>query len=149
MRLPWPISLLCRPKPRERTAAQRVGAWGEQVAADHLAALGYRILARNVRFGSRREIDLVARCANPETLVFVEVKTRSSEVRGRPISAVDRAKRRARGSAAQRYLRRLSAKPSHIRFDVVEVVGSPGGNPPIVRHLQNAFTPGNGFRLPW
>ena len=147
MRWPWPFSLF---RPRAAgTAAQRAGAWGEQVAADYLDERGYRILGRNVRFGSRCELDLVARSPAPETLVFVEVKTRRTEDFGRPISAVDRAKRRALGRAAVRYLRRVKAKPARIRFDVVEVVGAPGGPPPVVRHVESAFSLGPGYRLPW
>lgn len=148
MFLPWPFSLL-RKKSRSATAAQRAGAWGEQLAADFLKHNGYQILGRNVRFGSRCELDLVARAPTPGTLVFVEVKTRRTEEFGRPISAVDRGKRRALGRAALRYLHRIKAKPAHIRFDVVEVVGSPGDETPTVRHIENAFSLGPGYRLPW
>ena len=147
MRWPWPFSLFRRRA--AATAAQRAGAWGERVAADFLHAKGYRILGRNVRFGSRCELDLVARSPAPEALVFIEVKTRRNEDYGRPASAVDRAKRRALGRAAVRYLRRVKAKPAHIRFDVVEVVGAPDGPPPVVRHVESAFSLGPGYRLPW
>ncbi len=148
MRLPWPFSLLRRAS-APRPESHRAGAWGEQTAADFLRHKGYRILGRNVRFGSRRELDLVARSPAPETLVFVEVKTRRDESFGRPFSAVDRAKRRALGRAAMRYLLRLQPKPARIRFDVVEVVGSPDGPPPVVRHIENAFSLGPDYRLPW
>ena len=148
MRWPWPFSMLRRKRPVS-PAAQRAGAWGEQVAADFLEHEGYRILGRNVRFGSRCELDLVARAAAPDALVFVEVKTRRNENYGRPFSAVDRAKRRALGRAAVRYLRRVKAKPALIRFDVVEVVGAPDGPPPVVRHVESAFSLGPGYRLPW
>ncbi len=148
MRLPWPFSLF-RNKKDGRPAAHRSGAWGEQIAADFLENNGYRILGRNVRFGSRCELDLVARAPAPDALVFVEVKTRRTEDFGRPVSAVDRGKRRALGRAALRYLRRLKAKPARIRFDVVEVVGSPEGGEPVVRHIENAFSLGPGYRLPW
>lgn len=147
MRWPWPFSLF-----RHRTAAtaaQRAGAWGERIAADFLEKRGYKILGRNVRFGSRCELDLVARAPAPEALVFVEVKTRRNEDFGRPASAVDRAKRRALGRAALRYLRRVKAKPAHIRFDVVEIVGAPDGPAPVVRHVESAFSLGPGYRLPW
>ena len=147
MRWPWPFSLFRR-RPAA-TAAQRAGAWGERLAADFLENKGYRILGRNVRFGSRCELDLVARSPAPEALVFVEVKTRRNEDYGRPVSAVDRAKRRALGRAAVRYLRRVKAKPAHIRFDVVEVVGTPDGPPPVVRHVESAFSLGPWYRLPW
>jgi putative endonuclease len=144
---PWPFSLLRR-SADARPETHRAGAWGEQVAEGHLKTKGYRILGRNVRFGSRCELDLVARDPGGGILVFVEVKTRRNETYGRPASAVDRGKRRALGRAAQRYLRRLRDKPAHIRFDVVEVVGSPDGPPPVVRHIENAFSPGTGYRIP-
>ena len=147
MRLPWPLSLLQK-RARAKPESHRAGEWGEQLAAAHLAANGYRILGRNVRFGPRRELDIVARLPSPETLVFVEVKTRRAESFGRPISSVDSAKRRALGRAAREYLRRLKAKPARIRFDVVEVVGSPGDSHPAVRHIENAFSMDSGYRFP-
>ncbi len=148
MPLPWPFSLF-RKKKKDRPASHRSGAWGEQLAADFLKQSGYQILGKNVRFGSRCELDLVARSPAPETLVFVEVKTRRSEQFGRPMSAVDRGKRRAMGRAASRYLHRIKVRPARIRFDVIEVVGSPGDKTPVVRHIENAFSLGPGYRLPW
>lgn len=148
MSWPWPFSLLRR-KPSASPAAHRAGAWGERLAADFLEAKGYRILGRNVRFGSRCELDLVARSPASDVLVFVEVKTRRTEDYGRPMSAVDRGKRRAMGRAALRYLHRVKAKPAHVRFDVVEVVGSPDRDNPVVRHIESAFSLGPGYRLPY
>ena len=147
MRWPWPFSLL-QHQAKARTATQRAGDWGEELAAGHLARLGYRILGRNVRFGSRRELDIVARAPGTDCLVFVEVKTRRTEEFGRPMSAVDRGKRRALGRAALHYLHRIKARPAHIRFDVVEVVGAPGLENPVVRHIENAFSLGPGYRFP-
>ncbi|MDD2240084.1 MAG: YraN family protein [Kiritimatiellae bacterium] len=146
MNWPWPLTLL-RKSAKRQPASQRTGAWGEALAARLLRRKGYRILGRNVRFGSRCELDLVARSPAPETLVFVEVKTRRSDTFGRPMVAVDRAKRRALGRAAHRYLRHLKVRPSHIRFDVVEVIGLPTGDPPVIRHIENAFSPGPGYRV--
>ena len=146
MRWPWPFTLF---RKKSITESRRAGEWGEAAAADFLKTRGYRILGRNVRFGSRCELDLVARSPAPDTLVFVEVKTRRSEEFGRPVSAVDRGKRRALGRAARRYLARLAGKPARIRFDVVEVVGSPDGGPPVIRHIEHAFSPGPEYRLPW
>ena len=147
MRLPWPFSLL-RKSPPNAPASRRSGDWGERVAADFLRARGYRILGRNVRFGPRRELDAVARSPDSKTLVFVEVKTRRNEDFGRPMSAVDRRKRHALGRAALRYLHRIKARPPHIRFDVIEVVGSPGNPDPVLRHIENAFSLGPGYRIP-
>ncbi len=71
----------------ERPSAprQRLGRWGEGVAATHLEAHGYTILARNWRCAAG-EIDLVAR--DGETLVFVEVKTRRGRAYGAPEEAL-------------------------------------------------------------
>lgn len=138
-------------KPPTETAI--TGAWGEDIAGDFLRRAGYRILDRNVRFGPEREIDIVARAprraGEPPVLVFVEVKTRSDETRGRPFAAVDDAKRRTLARAAALYVRKLRERPAYVRFDVVEVVGHPKlPTAPVVRHIENAFTlPGNG-RLP-
>lgn len=145
-------------RPRKRhpkkppTEAALTGAWGETIAADRLRRAGYRILGRNVRFGPEREIDLVARSPRsdgPPALVFVEVKTRRTEDLGRPFTAVDASKRRALARAAALYLRKLPRKPALVRFDVVEVVGTPASSsPPTVRHIPNAFTLPDSERLP-
>jgi len=148
MRLPWPFSLL-QAKAAPRTEAQCAGDWGEKQAADLLRQKGYTVLGQNVRFGSRCELDLVVRSPSPDVLVFVEVKTRRNENYGRPMSAVNRHKRRTLGRAAARYLHRIKAKPPHIRFDVVEVIGKPGDENPVLRHIENAFSLGPGYRLPY
>ena len=141
-----------RPPRKPPTEAARTGAWGEKLAAAHLRRAGYRILARNVRFGTEGELDLVVRSPRadaPSALVFVEVKTRAAENLGRPFSAVDADKRRALVRAAALYLRKLPRKPARVRFDAVEVVGSPSSpNSPTVRHIQNAFTLPKNARLP-
>jgi len=114
------------------------GEWGEAQAERALRQKGYRILGKRVRLGRRDEIDLVAR--DGEVLVFIEVKTRRSEKFGRPAAAVDRHKRHTLSRAAVRYLERLRHPRTCFRFDVVEVIGAIDGNPPVVRHIQNAFT---------
>ena len=130
-----------------RTASQDTGEWGEKKAERMLRRKGYRILGRRVCIGRRDEIDLVAR--DGDVLVFVEVKTRKSESFGRPISAVDRQKRRVLSRAAVRYLGKLRYRPTYIRFDVVEVVGEIGDREAIVRHVENAFTLDPRYTLPF
>jgi putative endonuclease len=122
------------------------GEWGEGVAERALRASGYKILGKRVRFSSREELDLVAR--QKDVLVFVEVKTRGSESFGRPYDSVDRDKRRAMGRAAVHYLKRLGFPGIFYRFDVVEVIGEPGDAAPEVRHIENAFTLDDRYRLP-
>ena len=123
------------------------GKWGEDVAADYLKAKGFRILGRRVRVGTRDELDLVAR--QGDRLVIVEVKTRGSEAFGRPVSAVDRAKRHTLSRAAVRYIRRLKNPRICFRFDVIEVVGRPhDAEAPLVRHIENAFPLDRHYMLP-
>ena len=126
----------------------RIGQWGEQQAEKRLRALGWRLLGRRVRSGRRGEIDLLFR--DGETLVFVEVKTRASEDYGAPATAVDHAKRTQLSHSALAYLRRLRVKPRHFRFDVVEVIGHPeSAEPPIIRHIVNAFPLEGKYFIPW
>ena len=80
--------------------------------------LGRGFLAR------RGEIDLV--CARDETLMLVEVKTRSTSAFGLPVEAVGTRKRRALESAAREY-RALAGWRGPIRFAVFSLlVGADG-----------------------
>ena len=122
------------------------GLWGEELAARALKKAGYRILGERVRLSPRDEIDIVAR--KGEVVAFVEVKTRASDRFGRPAEHVDRAKRRTQSRAAVRYLKRLKYPNVYVRFDIVEVLGEPGGEKPEIRHLENAFPLEAPYRLP-
>lgn len=125
----------------------RPGEWGERLAERHLRRAGLNVVDRNVRVGRRDELDLVA--WDGDTLVIVEVKTRASEDFGPPVSAVGPAKRRHLSRAAVRYLRDRyhGSPPAYLRFDVVEVIGRPGGPPPEIRHLRNVFALDGGYRI--
>ena len=82
----------------------RRGELGEQAARTHLRRLGLKLLVANFR-SRRGEIDLVFR--DEDCLVFVEVKTRSSEDWTRPAAAVNARKRRLLSQTALDYLRRI------------------------------------------
>ncbi|HMP72495.1 MAG TPA: YraN family protein [Kiritimatiellia bacterium] len=117
----------------------RAGVWGEDVARGHLEGKGYKTLGVRVRVGRHDELDLVMRSPD-EVLVFVEVKTRASEVMGRPRAAVGRVKSGRVMRAGVGYMKKLREKPKFFRFDVVEVIGTEGsGVEPEVRHIENAF----------
>jgi putative endonuclease len=112
------------------------GVLGERAARKHLKRLGLKFLTANFQ-SDHGEIDLVFR--TEEGLVFVEVKTRSSEEWVRPAAAVDADKRRHLSLAALDYLRRLGNPPVKFRFDIVEVLLE-DGQVREVRHLPDAFT---------
>ncbi len=113
----------------------RHGRLGERAARRHLRRLGLKFLTANFRT-VRGEIDLV--CRDGDCLVFVEVKTRSSEEWGRPARAVDRERRQRMTRCALDYLRRLRNPAVKIRFDIVEVLLRDGAVGEI-RHLPDSF----------
>jgi putative endonuclease len=103
----------------ERTGGrQRLGRWGENVAAIHLEAAGYAILARNWR-GAGGEIDLVAR--DGETIVFVEVKTRRGRDFGAPEEALTPHKAEKLVSLGQQYIVDHDLEDVNWRIDLVSV----------------------------
>lgn len=111
------------------------GQLGEQAARRHLARQGLKFLTANFRT-RRGEIDLVFRDA--ACLVFVEVKTRSSEDWRRPAAAVNARRRRRLTRAALDYLALVKHPAVAVRFDIVEVLLA-GEAVREVRHLPNSF----------
>ncbi|NOY52399.1 MAG: YraN family protein [Deltaproteobacteria bacterium] len=95
-----------------------LGKFGENRAVRYLQQEGFEILRRNYRtpFG---EIDIIAR--EEETLVFVEVKTRSTNTFGMPQEAVNRRKQRQLIRTAQAYLNEAGGELPPCRFDVIAV----------------------------
>jgi putative endonuclease len=114
----------------------RLGARGENLACRFLRKNGYKILYRNFRGRTGGEIDVV--CRDGDTLVFVEVKTRTSEDFGRPFDAVDRDKRNRISRGGLAWLRLLDNPDILFRFDVVEVIAAEGAAPRL-ELLRNAF----------
>ena len=102
---------------------------------NHLRQAGLKFLTANFR-SPRGEIDLVFR--DRDCLVFVEVKTRSSEDWTRPAAAVNARKRRLLSLTALDYLKLLKQPPIKMRFDIVEVLLDEGVVRE-VRHLPNTF----------
>jgi putative endonuclease len=125
-------SLLLRARSRfspQRPEHLERGAAGEAVACRHLRRSGYKILYRNFRGRTGGELDVV--CRDGDTLVFVEVKTRTRSDFGRPFEAVrpDQQRRISRGALA--WLRMLDNPDILFRFDVVEVLIREGRKPRI------------------
>ena len=113
-----------------------LGAKGEQLAEGRLTEMGYTILEKNYRRLPAGEIDIVAR--DGDDLVFVEVKTRRSELFGAAAESVGREKRRRITRAAMRYLSEHKLGEVSCRFDVVEVYMK-NGSPVTVEVIQGAF----------
>jgi putative endonuclease len=126
----------------EKPEHLRRGELGERVAKSHLRRQGLKFLTANFR-SARGEIDLIFR--EDDCLVFVEVKTRSSEDWTRPAAAVNARKRRLLSQTALDYLRRLKNPEVKIRFDIVEVLLA-DGNVREVRHLPNTFAMAKPYR---
>ena len=114
---------------------QQFGQRSEHLAAEYLKLKGYRILETNYRSGAG-EIDIIAR--DKKTLVFVEVKARSSSRFGSPKAAVTPAKQRKISMAALEYLKRTDQTGVRARFDVVAIDTAAGT--PAIEVVKNAFT---------
>ena len=113
-----------------------LGDRGERAASTLLKRTGHRILARNYRCPAG-EIDLIT--LDGATLVFVEVKTRSSNEFADPEQAVDLRKQKHIVRAAECYRQTKGAQTYPCRFDVVSVVMQPNGRPK-AHHIRDAFT---------
>lgn len=120
----------------------RRGRIGEAAARKHLRASGLKFLLANFR-SPRGEMDLIFR--DDDCLVFVEVKTRSSETWVRPAAAVNARKRRLLAMTALDYLKLLPDPNVKMRFDIVEVLLN-DGEVSEVRHLPNTFQMERPFR---
>jgi putative endonuclease len=124
-----------RARLRQGSAAAALGAYGEDLAHRYLQSCGLVIVARNYRMtGGGAETDIVAR--DGESLVFVEVKTRTSEEFGSPDRAVGIEKQRHMVRAALDYARRADIDWQRIRFDIVSVVM---GDRPAITHLRDVL----------
>ncbi len=115
-------------------ARQALGAAAEDLAAEWLAAEGYRILARRWR-GAGREIDLVAE--KDGIVAFVEVKARRGRPLASPLTAVDWRKRRQIAAAARVAIQTLAPGARAYRFDVCSVTWE--GAEARVEHVVDAF----------
>jgi putative endonuclease len=146
---------------KEEPEHLRRGKLGERAAKKYLRRQGMKFLTANFR-SERGEIDLIFRVNDrpfseigilhkllnmsglrftrndSNCLVFIEVKTRSSEEWSRPAAAVNAERRRRLTRTALDYLRLLRNPPVKLRFDIVEVLLLDGAVRE-VRHLPNTF----------
>ena len=114
---------------------QRFGALGEKLAARYLKEQGYKILKKNYK-NKLGEIDIIA--VDKIEIVFVEVKTRTSDEHYDPLKAITRAKRRHMVASANGYLKYYQLKCG-IVYDVMIVIGQPGAFQ--IQYIPRAFLP--------
>lgn len=142
--MPSPLNLSAASS--KEHATRKLGALGERLAAEFLERKGFRLVAANfiVPVGRNRrdalinaEIDLIA--YDKETLVFIEVKTRSSDEFAAPERAVDLRKQRQITRAARSY-RRIFRIEGAFRYDVVAIVLPDEKSKPKIKLLENFWT---------
>ncbi|MFN2165736.1 MAG: YraN family protein [Anaerolineae bacterium] len=115
---------------------QRLGRLGEDLAARHLAAKGYEIMARNWRC-REGELDIVAQ--DGECLALVEVRTRRGTAVGSPEESITPAKQERLITLADAYVQ-AHDWPGDWRIDVVAIEMDRRGNLLRIDHYENAIT---------
>ena len=112
---------------------QRIGKWGEEIAAEHLTQKGYEIVERNARtpYG---EIDIVAR--QNDIVIFIEVKTRTSNSMGLPEDSITLRKRQHMIACAEHYA--AEHEIDRWQIDVISIEGKPG-TAPMITYFENAI----------
>lgn len=119
-----------------RLERAEIGLLGEALAMRWLGKNGRKVLHRNFRAPRGGEVDIV--CRHKDVLVFVEVKTRTSDEFGRPADAVNADKERLIQRGANEWLRLLGRPKIKFRFDIAEVLLIDGELPKI-SVIENAF----------
>lgn len=109
------------------------GNKGEDIAADFLKKKGYKIIQRNYKT-PLGEADIIVKDNN--TIVFVEVKARTSDAFGQPFEAVNYRKQEKFKKIALYYLKHNKSEMP-VRFDVVSILSKKGNNE--INHIMEAF----------
>ena len=117
------------------TYQRDIGSQGERIAADYLEDKGYQLLDTNyhTRYG---ELDLVM--IEKDTIVFVEVKTRTSVAYGFPEESVTELKMEHLENAGLLWLQENPEAPDDWRIDVVSIFLDRHGQPQKIYHFINA-----------
>ena len=112
---------------------KQLGQNGEDIAEKFLTKQGYKILERNRHFSRYCEIDVIAQ--DKDTLVFVEVKTRKTDICGHPLEAITKTKYKNIRTGLSLY---LQENPNYkkYRIDVVSILLKPKLE---IKHLKNIY----------
>ena len=97
---------------------EQIGKWGENLACKYLENNQYKVIERN--FACRQgEIDIIA--LDKEELVFIEVKTRSNILYGKPAEAVNKVKQNHLIKTIEYYIYSRHLEDEFIRIDIIEI----------------------------
>lgn len=121
-----------------------LGDRGERAAERYFLRQGMVLIERGFedKFG---EIDLIL--VDDETIVFVEVKTRTSDAKGLPAEAVDAIKQEHLTKTAIGYLKWNRLTECRARFDVVAILWPDSSAEPEIVHYENAFEPVGEYQM--
>ena len=108
------------------------GKQGEDKACKYLLDCGYTIIERNWHYSKNAEIDIIAK--EKDTLVFIEVKTRTNLNFGHPFEAINNLKTQKIHKAISAYLAQTDLKCKSFRFDGIAIIGL---NNPKIEHIKN------------
>lgn len=106
----------------------------EQKAKEYLLEKGYKVIFTNYAVRNIGEIDIIA--MDGETLVFAEVKYRSSDDYGDALETVSKAKQKKLIRAASYFLTQAGVKHGGLRFDVIGITNEK------ITHITDAFWAG-------
>jgi len=112
---------------------RELGNLGERLAREYLERHGYEVLGQNVRVGKHDEIDLIVR--EHGVTIFVEVKTRTSDLFGLPEESITPRKRASIERAIIAYVRK-HPEVAKVRFDVIAVLMPTEGNRGTLKHFR-------------
>ncbi len=112
-----------------------LGDKGEELAFAYLVENKYRILERKWRY-KHKEIDIIA--FHEGVIIFVEVKTRTSDYWGNPEEAVNKKKQRFLIEAAEKYILEKDYDMES-RFDIISIIIDEHDTQ--IEHIEEAFYP--------
>jgi len=115
-----------------------LGKRGEKLAAQFMESEGYLILNCNYK-PKKYEIDIIA--IKKDILVFVEVKTRSSDYFGDPAESVTPKKENHIAEAAAEFIENYKGEYMDIRYDIISIIID--GSSIKINHIEDAFFPRN------
>jgi len=114
-----------------------VGIMGEKIARDFLEKKGYHIIETNYRC-PEGEIDIIGR--HNDSLVFVEVRTKTSLEYGSPEESITSAKKNRLIKIAEYYQQTHNNLPAQWRIDVAAIELTQHGEPSRIGLIENAVT---------